>query len=114
MVEVIFQPTGYSGRRPNAVINPFYQIGNKISTCFASQRMGQPEGVIEICKYEVIRKSPYGLNNRKGILVPYRLRKNRHLYKQRVELKKRQNKKRQTGLWLYQTLETEWALERSL
>jgi hypothetical protein len=55
--------------------------------------MGQPEGVIEICKYEVIRNSPYGLNNRNGILVLYRLKKNRHFYKERIELKKRQNKK---------------------
>jgi hypothetical protein len=55
--------------------------------------MGQPEGVIEICKYEVIRSSPYGLNNRERILVPYRLKKNRHSYKQIIELKKRRNKK---------------------
>jgi hypothetical protein len=50
-------------------------------------------GVIEICKYEVIRTSPCGLNNRERILVPYRLKKNRRSYKQ-IELKKRENKKK--------------------
>jgi hypothetical protein len=65
--------------------------------------MGQPEGVIEICKYGDIRSSPCGLNNRERILVPYRLKKNRHSDKQIIESKKKQNKnKRQTGLRLCQ------------
>jgi hypothetical protein len=42
--------------------------------------MVQPQGVIEICKYKAIKSRPYGLNNRKGILVLYRLKKNRHFF----------------------------------
>jgi hypothetical protein len=54
--------------------------------------MDRPEGVIELCKYKVIRNSPYGFNNRRGILVLYWLNKNRHFNVERAELKKRRNK----------------------